>query len=131
MVENGFDLKLNKLGRPRTSYPKILTNLEQTQLYEEHGLDYAILNRIFERSGSITFFARNLMNHFFTKSELIKCTNVTGKLGPEHLGSELDPGRVDLIRRIIEENPVSEKMLWVNCLKVMYRYIGSLNRRRR
>ena len=126
-----MDLKLNKSGRPRTCYPKFSKNLKQTQLYEQHGLDYAILNQIFDQSLSTPLFARNLMIHFFTKSELIKCTNVTGKLGNEHVGSELDPGRVDLIRRIIEENPVSEKMLWANCIHRMNWYIRSLKKRRR
>ena len=68
-------------------------------------------------------FARNLMVHLFSADEMKECFNVIGRVRREpeepNKTSGLDQVRIELIRRIVEENSLHDKQLWFVCLQIM------------
>ena len=115
-------------------YPKLSDNLKPSPLYEKNNLSYEKMNEIYKKSISIPNFAKNVMLHLFSKTELLECMNVRG-LDPSHrfVGRCLDEARVECIRQMVEENAgdhIGQKPPWTYCLGMLNGTISRLKKSR-
>lgn len=117
-------------GRLAVLYPKISDELKPSQLYAENNLDYDQFNAIFKKSSSVPNMAANIMVLLFEESEILACLNVAGRnSAAKQYGPALDPKRIQIIRKIVQENSIQEPTIWQECVHKMNHRIADIKKR--
>ena len=112
------------------AFPKKTAELKESRFYQRYDLSFQEISEIYRESTSIPSFAKRLMQHLFSESELLGCFNVYGRFKSAKASPEraLDKQRIDMIYHIIEENSDFSIQLWKECVSTMNHGISHLKK---